>query len=180
MSHWKLGESTGTTASDRKAARNGTYAGAPTLNHGVLVSGNLGDPAVGFDGVTDRVDTTRDPILDFAGTTAFSVEAWVKITSWDTNARYICGQQDATDGWALLAINTVTHPQAIRFERRIGGVARMAESTGLFRHAIYHVVGVYTGTDVRIYIDGNETIGEADTRTMPTQTGFFCIADRSA
>jgi hypothetical protein len=179
-SHWKLGESAGTTAADRKTLRDGTYVGAPTIGSNVLVSGNSGDNAVNLNGTSHRITTARDPGLDFTGTAPFSLEVWAKITRWDSNVRRILSHEDATNGYNISVINAATHPYAIRFERTVSGVTRIAEATGLQLHAVYHIVGVYTGTELRIYVDGEETIGEADARSMPTHTGAFYIGDRSA
>ncbi len=59
VSYWRLGENSGTTASDESGTADGTYHGA-TLAQGGGVAGDA-DTAVYFDGVDDYVEIPHDP-----------------------------------------------------------------------------------------------------------------------
>lgn len=61
---WRLGEASGTTATDEEGAYNGTYYGTPTLG---VTGAVTGDTAVTFDGVDDYVANTTGPAFGSAG-----------------------------------------------------------------------------------------------------------------
>ncbi|HEX5923489.1 MAG TPA: LamG-like jellyroll fold domain-containing protein [Baekduia sp.] len=72
--YWRLGESTGTIASDQTGAHNGTYTGGPALAQaGALISET--DTSVGFDGVNDGMTALDQP---WRSSTGFTVESWIK------------------------------------------------------------------------------------------------------
>lgn len=79
VSHWKLGEASGTAAADRKAANAGVYQGTPTLAvAGLLATGNSTDTAVTLNGTTQYVSIVGSASLQPASVT---VEAWLKVSS---------------------------------------------------------------------------------------------------
>ncbi|MCJ7692985.1 MAG: hypothetical protein MUO22_06170, partial [Sedimentisphaerales bacterium] len=52
LGYWRLGESSGTTATDRAGSYNGTYSGGVTLGTTGALSGDS-DTAASFDGSND-------------------------------------------------------------------------------------------------------------------------------
>ena len=76
VSHWRLGEASGTAAADARAANPGVYRGAPTLNTVSLLSADTLNKAVRFDAVDDWVEVADSASLDL--TTAMTIEAWIK------------------------------------------------------------------------------------------------------
>jgi glucose/arabinose dehydrogenase len=76
--HWRLGETTGTTAADASGNnRPGTYVGGVTLNQAGAITGDA-DRSVTLDGNDDRV--ASNPASGISGT-ALSVDLWVKTTN---------------------------------------------------------------------------------------------------
>ncbi len=74
--YWRLGETTGTTASDVQAANNGTYTNGPTLAAASLLGQDAANTAAQFDGSNDYVSVANSSSLSPASTV--SVEAWIK------------------------------------------------------------------------------------------------------
>src|SRR6266568_4503415 len=54
LAHWRLGEMSGTTASDTTGRYDGAYTGGPTLGLPGAIAGDT-DTAVGFNGATSKV-----------------------------------------------------------------------------------------------------------------------------
>jgi len=79
VSHWKLGEPSGTAAADRKAANAGVYQGTPTLGAtGLLATNNSTDTAVTLNGKSQYVSIVGASSLQ---PTSITAEGWVKCTS---------------------------------------------------------------------------------------------------
>ncbi|MDT4912910.1 MAG: hypothetical protein QOC66_2038, partial [Pseudonocardiales bacterium] len=70
VSYWRLGEASGSVATDAKGGANGTYRGAVTLGApGAII--NDPDTSVGFDAATAKISLpTSAPVTDF------SIEGW--------------------------------------------------------------------------------------------------------
>jgi len=146
VAYWRLGESAGTTATDAKGARNGTYTNGPARGAaGALVDDP--DTATTFDGVDDRVDV---PYAAALNPTTFTVEAWARAT--DTSA----GFKTVVSSWA--------NPAAAGFGIWADGanwafyLGRGAGSTPVYAPittgAWTHLAATYQGTTMRLYVDG--------------------------
>jgi Concanavalin A-like lectin/glucanases superfamily/Calcineurin-like phosphoesterase len=78
VAYWRLGETSGTAASDASGHGNvGTYVGGALLGQPGAVSN---DTAVAFDGVDDRVSVPDTTALRLNG--SFTVEFWAKLTQF--------------------------------------------------------------------------------------------------
>ncbi len=75
---WRLGETSGTTASDSSGnAHHGVYAGGGTFHSTTGLITNSNDTAIAFDGVDDAVTIPSTVITDVPAT----LECWVSYTS---------------------------------------------------------------------------------------------------
>lgn len=77
VAYWRLGETTGSTASDETGAYDGSYQGSPTLNEAGALEKDA-NPAVGFDGQSDRVRISTTAIT---GNAARTLVIWAATTS---------------------------------------------------------------------------------------------------
>jgi len=79
LGYWRLGESSGTTATDYAGSYNGTYSGDITLGATGALSGDS-DTAVSFNGNDGILDI--GPSADLLLTADLSVSLWVKATAF--------------------------------------------------------------------------------------------------
>jgi hypothetical protein len=79
IGYWRLGESEGTTATDRSGnSLNGTYDGATLGVPGVI--GSDSDTAVYFDGINDQMTSASSTLLCLTGD--MSVSLWINAGSF--------------------------------------------------------------------------------------------------
>ena len=71
--HWKLDETSGSTANDETTNHNGDIYGTPNLDQ----QGKLGR-SIDFDGSDDYIEVGDDPGLDFGNNVDFSIFCWIK------------------------------------------------------------------------------------------------------
>jgi PKD repeat protein len=79
MAYWRLGETSGTVASDSSGnVRDGSYVNGPVLGRVGAITGDP-DKATGFEETGDRVAVGDDQALRMNG--SFSIEYWAKLNS---------------------------------------------------------------------------------------------------
>jgi hypothetical protein len=164
LGYWRLGDRTTTAVDASGHGLAGLYGGGFTQG----ISGALmddPDTAVQFDGVNGEI--TVGPVLDFAGTTAFSIEVWIKPLVTDGAFRHVFTKQDRSapkQGYAML----VHPPDGLVFERFVDGTGMFAMFPVVFDTDFHHVVATYDGSAMRLYIDGMQSSQAADARPMPS------------
>lgn len=149
-SYYRLGEAVGPTAADETATSPGTYGATAALGQAGLVS-NSADTAVGFDGATvsDFVDTN---VIVLPAAT-FSVEAWVNPASVGSGQRIISKDEVGVTGAWILWINAGQLRFQVRNSSNTAWVIAEAPTAPTVGTPI-HVVGVFDGTNVILYVDG--------------------------
>jgi len=85
LAHWRLGESSGTTASDTTGTYAGTYVNSPTLGSPGAIT-NDPNSSVTFNGTNQRVTV---PTVPSAGD--FSIEGWSFLTNASVNNNTLYG-----------------------------------------------------------------------------------------
>ena len=148
--YWRLGETSGTTASDAAGANPGTYDNGPALGQPSLLPADAANQAVGFDGTDDYVDIESSSPL--SPSTGVSVEAWIKPAALPGAGEF-----------ASIASKPGSYSlqfDGSQLEFKIdqpGGSRRLQASSGPIQvgHA-YYVVGTFDGAMQRLYIDGVE------------------------
>ncbi|MCU0320628.1 MAG: LamG domain-containing protein [Flavobacteriales bacterium] len=150
MFHWPLDETSGTVAADIQGGQDGSLQGgvvwAPEDGHH--------QGAARFDGVNDRI--LLGPCDITSGGPGFSLSLWVKpdfVTGMERTLAYKAVGTSASDHiWSLAFVNAT----ALRFRLRTGGTTTelMSPPGTLFSGVWYHVVASYTGTQLRIHVNG--------------------------
>ena len=158
--YYRLGESTAGPAVDETGGSNGTYGS--TVKPGLL--GYSTDRAAGFDGTT--ATSFVDTGVTSLSASAFSVEAWVNANTTDGPNRIVAKDQVGVQGQFILWFDG----GALRFHVHNDTAWVIAEApTTPPAGTTFHVVGVFDGTDVILYVDGAEVarsaLGAATTRT---------------
>ena len=152
VGHWKLGESSGTTAADSSGNGNdGTYENSPTL--GVdAVYGN----GVGFDGTDQHIEIPGSSVLNI--TQAITVSCWARSASstWNENGCLISKRDQ-------FLLTPAEGSQAIRFLIfRAGGAwvgtpsFDLSTISGFDLTEWHHYAATYDGAtgDFVFYVDG--------------------------
>lgn len=191
-------ESSGPTAHDEMGNDPGGYPAA-AIDFGVA-GGLAGDSSraidLNVDALPDDLQGVAMPAgLDFAGNAAFTVEVWARPTVFH-GAGSLVDHSDyaaATEGWTLRWDET-----GVEFERYANGTTRNggAWSPALPVGAYRHLVGVFDGTQIRLYVDGalqraaassfplaatgSWTIGKQNCNFPCTQNGFAGSIDELA
>jgi len=166
VAHWKLDESSGTTATDAGGSHHGALTNFPG-DDSQWTSGRLGG-ALQFDGVDDAVEITGYPGV--TGTQSRTVAAWIKAD--DDRAIIAWGQSSGVgDLW-----------QVRLFDNGVNNVLRLAVSGGningsteLADNQWHHVAVTWSndGTpdviDAKLYVDGiGEVISSSTSQTINT------------
>jgi hypothetical protein len=148
FSYYRLGDA-GTTAVDDRGQANGTYVSGPVAATSLIAGG---DSSRDFDGVNDLVDMSPTP---FGTPAAFSVEAWVRVdTSKSSGSAHFLvtdAQNDISDGFSLV-VDSSNRP--VLWVARTSSTRASATGPALTLGQTAHVVGVYTGTALRLYVNG--------------------------
>jgi RHS repeat-associated protein len=167
--YWRLGETSGTVAQDASGnGRNGTYSGSFTLSQTGLIASDA-NRSVRLSSGSGRVTLSN---LSGQLGSQFTVEAWIKhsgLTSNNTESRVVARNAGSTGGWKLGVRRTSTGAQEAFFN--FGSVTAPVGITPTST-SVYHLVGVYDGTAIRLYVDGNQVAqanasGAANTSAAP-------------
>lgn len=168
-SYWRLGESSGTTAADGQGSLNGTYTGTHTLGVSGAIAGTT-NAAVRLGGGYVQVGDN----LDFPGTAAFSLEAWVRPTTIDTTFRRIVSKnrdEGGRQGYEFWVEST----NGLGFERFRDGVKDFVLVPAPALNTWSHVVATYDGSTMRVYVNGALGASAASTMSMTNNGASFRI-----
>jgi hypothetical protein len=148
VSYWRLGESSGTSATDSKGSNTGTYTSTLTLAQPGAIQG---------DSNTSVQLSATGSIVATQITVPVNVtwEGWVKLASWPTNSTVI-GQWDGTHGSMLYLVNPSGNHSITMW---VQGASTADVIPGPSLNAWHYLVGTYDGTNARVYVDGQLAIG---------------------
>jgi hypothetical protein len=170
VSHWRLGEATGTVAADARNANRGTYRGGPTLNATSLLSADTLSKAVRFDGADDYVDVPDSASLDL--TSAITLETWIRPEALP-----------AAGTWA--SVLTKAESYSLQFNGPVleftlmqsGARRRLPVPAGTIAAGrTYHVVATYDGATQRLFVNGAQVASRAQTGPATVTTWPLTIA----
>jgi predicted outer membrane repeat protein len=148
IAYYPLDEGSGNTAADASGNElDGTVMGDP-----LWVAGMIGG-ALQLDGVNDYVDCGNPSALDF-GTGDFTVSAWINMTVTKRSTVYAKGGDNRGGIRYILSIGEgnankmtlITDDDATKIEAKGATIVNDG--------AWHHVVGMRSGTDLLVYVDG--------------------------
>jgi hypothetical protein len=148
VSWWRLGDASGTRATDERGANHGTYRNGPVLGSPGLLTNDLANKAVRFDGVNDNVLVSDSASLDL--TNRITLEAWIKpnILPATGSFRSVVSKAESYSlqfNGPRLEFTIIQNGVRKRLQTPVGAV-----STG----QTYHVVGTFDGVTQRLYLNG--------------------------
>jgi len=132
-----------------------------------IVPSERTDGSRDFDGTTSNfysiAAVSIPDSLDYPGTAAFTLECWAQCDFSDTDFVRLLSHESATDGWMLYAQTNDGY-----------GMGRNASSVFDTTHTkqdnfiggVYHVVGVFNGTQQIVYLNGVAGTPNADTASI--------------
>jgi hypothetical protein len=169
VSYWRLGESSGTTATDEEGTNNGTYTGTVTLGVTGLV---INDPntSVSLNGNNANYIEAKNGTIVCTNTNA-SVEAWVNLSSIAGGQSIYCERAaSGNDIWKLeVAPTPNTHKLQWTHRDDGGTLFQVHSSTTVDDSKTHHVVITKSGTAIQLYVDGladgSGTMGGTNTLT---------------
>lgn len=166
--YYRLGETmtTGPAADRASSARDASFRGKVTAGVQGAIA-NDPDTAVRFDGTTAAVVLDSGPV--FAGKVAYSIEAWVRPTSFAGTAGHIVAacQASPNGGWAMYFY---LDPK-VHFERETNTGTDDITSPPLAAAAYAHLVGTFDGTTERLYVGGLLVASAPSSRMNPSTSG---------
>jgi hypothetical protein len=146
LAYYRFSEVAGVSATDQTGNGNtGTYIGGADLTAPGSPLSGFGTPnsATGFNGSNAAVNTN----VSLSGLGAFTLELWVNPAAAQTNRTGLVGQNDAIE-FGFINANT------IQLWTPSNGALNVAYSSGGNAGEWIHVVGVGTGTQKLVYING--------------------------
>lgn len=181
QAYWRLDDPAGsTTAKDVTGnGHDGTYMGGVTLGAAGAIA-NDADPAASFDGATGWIDVKN--AFTFAGKVPFSLEAWVKPSTLDSNYHSWMSKNDSSGppSEGYLAFLDPTGP--FSFQRVDSGTKITAQGgTNAAAGTWAHVVVVYDPTaGTIVYVNGQAGAAQAMDVSLAGATTDFTIGAQNA
>ena len=131
-----------------------------------------GNNALSLDGTDDYVDCGT---IELSGS-ALTFEAWVRPVAFQSDHPYISSimGEEGTSSTALLRFGDASlakeKPQFVLY---VGGETKLDGNTALSTDVWYHVAATYDGSDMKIYINGEEDASKSQTGDLTAASTFW-------
>ncbi len=164
---WWPGEG---NADDVAGANNGTLVGGVSFAPGVV------GQAFSFDGSSGYVTIPDSASLDIF-VSSLTIEAWIKVNQLGANSDWVGIVTKGNSSWRLqgtAGADTVTFS--------VSGVSPSGDLTGSWNvndGQWHHVAGVYDGTNMFLYVDGELDVTQPATGTIAQNSYPMCIGENA-
>lgn len=154
VSYWRLNETAGTTATDLVGSNPGTYTGGYALNQTALITNDTVAKSVALNGSTAYATIPNSGNLQISN--AITLECWVKMGSSVVGIQEFVAKQ--------LAYLLRNNSGSVQFVLFFGGVPVVINVPSQFvANTVYHVVGTYDGSIIRLFVNGSQVGFQAQT-----------------
>lgn len=175
IAQWRLGDATGTIATDSTGLQDGSYVGSPTFGAaGALTSDT--NTAVGLGATGARF--TAPNRSEYAN--AQTVEFWVRLNSYGDTTRYRAmaskGYDVSQRNWLIALGNNATGQLTYGFGSGGSAVGRRSAAT-LSLNTWYLIDYVHTSSGVNLYINGTLDSTLSSTATPVVGTDPVILGD---
>ncbi len=173
VGYWRLGEPSGTTATDASASpANGTYINTPTLGVASALSGNA-DTSVTFAGASSE-GVALGTVAKLNIATTITVEAWVKATG--TGGMIFAHRADTGAGTQGYSLQLETDGTLRYLFGNASQSVSNAVGSGVANGSWHHVAMVRDGAAVRVYKDGAEVYANVSIAAQIGSMAVSCLA----
>ena len=171
VGHWKLTETSGTTATDSSGkALNGVYTNGAVVAQVGPYPG-VGQYATTFDGVNDYVDGPSASANYASMPDGFSIAGWVRLDVHVNNAAVL--ENGATTETCSLAFSSTGQ---VRVNGRSSGGLQTLTTTATVPLGVWrHVVGTHDGSTFKVYIDGVLVSSSSNAFALTTPSGNLTL-----
>jgi len=153
VSYWAFDEGSGTTAYDAAGGYDGTLSGPG------WTSSSTAGGALQFDGVNDYVQVDFAEVYNEPG--PLTVSLWFQRQGGTDSFDIMASKwSPAIYEWALLINN---NEQKIQWLTNGSGLVTSEAEDAVMENTWYHVVGLYDGTQQRLYVNGQ--LADADAQS---------------
>ena len=160
--YWRLGETSGTTATDALGVNNLTIAGGVTLGTPGLIAGDA-DTAMTFDGINGRA--SKSGVANLASANALTVELWVTPTI-DVNDMYVSDGRLTRYRFGC-ASTGVPYYNMGSADRALSGAGKVY-TTGVTGHYVWSAKVEGTNIVTRLYVNGSQVaVQDEGITTLP-------------
>jgi hypothetical protein len=174
LGFWKFNEPSGTSAADSSGnGYNGTYTGGFTLGHASIIPTTT-DTAVSLNGTTGYIAVSGFPQI----ASPFSFEAVFNAASLSGSRTVIGRDTDAwTSGNGAFYFKMSSDDSKMKFsvQTGVGSEVSVISPTTFSTGTGYHMVGVYNGSNLHIYINGIDKGSTNTSVAVPHQVGDLVI-----
>lgn len=180
VGHWKLDESSGTTATDSSGEGNdGTVTGTNFASSSVSVC-PIGSTGLEVDGGTDYISVGNDSSLQF--TDEFTVMAWIRGDSWGSGSDVDTIVRKGTTNPLNYAFSVVDGEVTLVLDGNDAGSGRFSGDTVLNVDRWYHVAAIWDGSEVKIYVNGvqDNSTTHSHSSTLGTDSRELFIGGHSS
>lgn len=158
IGYWPLNEDTGEAQDHSFNGNNGSLYGGVTQG----VTGLLGENSYSFDGTDDYVQI---PDYSLFSVSEVTISVWVKRDGSKSQEYIFDGR--GHEYW----IKEDDGTEKPRFGLRIGGSSYAVIAGTLPDNEWTHIVGVYNGQQVKLYIEGDEANSESVSGSIDKSSG---------
>lgn len=159
--YWRLGEGSGTTATDEIGGNDGTYSGTFTPGVTGLISGDS-NTAVNFGGGSMKAAM---PLADPSA--AWSIEGWLSLDTVGENERLFGFDDEAGGSEFVYIISSGSSNWKIGTNGKTPG-----EGSGISPSTKYHAVLTWDGTEFALFVNG-----AFEYSVTPSSSGFLTNLD---
>jgi hypothetical protein len=163
IGHWKLDETSGTTATDSAGSNDGTLSGG--LDAGTDSVAAVKDNGLSFNGTSDEVTIPSFPGM----TSPFSFSAWIKPDLASTTAKSAHVLRGDNTNFYIKWDSDFGPAETLGFFSTTGSNVQTSLGT-VTPGQWHHIVGTYDGTTLRAYNNGVE-VNTRTTSLIPRSAG---------
>lgn len=184
LGFWLFDETSGTTATDQGSGNLAlTYTNSPTLNQSTGLTGIT--KAVSFDGTNDYAVRAETATYNFAGSSAWSLEFWVKPNNTASNSLFTI-RATSSAATASVLINCYMDVANGKISAYVpdssGNSYIVLTSTNSINNNAWHqiVITAVSGGVMTLYVDGASNASSSTARNGTGNSRALIVAANNA